>query len=152
MISKALSLVIGASWVTTSTFGLCASSVSFADCDLRLPDVVGLVKDLALQVRAVDDVEVDDADRADAGEREVERDRRAEATGADDEHARFDDLALPGAADLGHDQVAAVAFHHLRCEHRGPAPPASAGMTATSSPSLSGVDSPCRFSISTWFT
>ena len=85
--------------------------------DLSLPDVVGLVEDLALKVRSVDDIEVDDADPADAGEREVECHGRTEPAGADDQHARFDDLALPGAADLRHDQVAAVALDHLRGEH-----------------------------------
>ena len=41
--------------------------------DLALADAVHVVQDLALQVRLVDDVHVDDAERADARGREVER-------------------------------------------------------------------------------
>ena len=47
--------------------------------DLALPDPVGRVDDLALEVGQVDDVEVDDADGPDAGGREVEGGRAAEA-------------------------------------------------------------------------
>ena len=43
--------------------------------NLALTHVVVLVQDLPLQVRQVDGVEVDDADGADAGEAQVERDR-----------------------------------------------------------------------------
>ena len=84
--------------------------------DLGAADVVVLVEDLALEVGAVDDVEVDETDRADAGEGEVEGDGGAEPAGADDEDLRLDDLALPDAGDLGHDEVAAVALDHLRGE------------------------------------
>ena len=45
---------------------------------LRLADVALPVDDLALQVRLVDRVEVDDAQRADAGRRQVQQRRRAE--------------------------------------------------------------------------
>ena len=76
-------------------------------------DVGGLVEDLALEIGAVDDVEVDESQRADAGEGEVESDGGAEPAGANDEHLRFDDFALPDAGDLGHDEVAAVALDHL---------------------------------------
>ena len=81
-----------------------------------LADVVVLVEDLALEVREVDDVEVDDADRADAGEREVERRRAAEAARADDQHLRLHELALTDGADLRHDDVPAVAVDLLRRE------------------------------------
>ena len=43
--------------------------------DLAIADAVDVVQDLALQVRRVDLVHVDDADRADAGRGEVERRR-----------------------------------------------------------------------------
>ena len=66
--------------------------------------------DLPLQVAEVDDVEVDDADSADAGGREVHRCRRAESAGADAQHAAGLQLALPVDADLRHDQMPAVAF------------------------------------------
>ena len=51
-------------------------------------DPVGRMDDLALEVRLVDDVEVDDPDRADPRRGEVEGRRRAEAAGADEEHLR----------------------------------------------------------------
>ena len=41
--------------------------------DLAVADALEVVQDLALQVRRVDDVHVDDAERADAGGGEVER-------------------------------------------------------------------------------
>ena len=41
--------------------------------DLAVADPVDVVEDLALQVRGVDVVHVDDADRADAGGGEVQR-------------------------------------------------------------------------------
>src|SRR5205814_3157960 len=56
------------------------------------------------------DVEVDDADRADAGSREIERDGRAEAARADAEDLRRLQLALPLDADFRQDQVPAVAL------------------------------------------
>ena len=52
---------------------------------LRVAEALGRVDDLALQVRLVDGVVVDDPERADAGGREVERGGRAEAAGADQE-------------------------------------------------------------------
>ena len=65
--------------------------------------------DLTLQVRVVDDVGVDDAERADTGRREIERRRGAEPAGADQEHARVEQLLLALLADLGNQDVARVA-------------------------------------------
>ena len=76
---------------------------------LRLPDVGLAVDDLALQVGLVDDVEVDDAEGADAGGGEVEQRGRAEPAGADDEHLGVLQPLLPGHADVGDDQVPGVA-------------------------------------------
>ena len=45
------------------------------------------MQDLAIQVRPLDDVVVDDADGADARP-EAQQRRAAEAAGADDQHAR----------------------------------------------------------------
>ena len=53
--------------------------------DLAVPHPVGRVDDLALEVADVDDVEVDDADGADARSGEIEHRRRAEATGTDEQ-------------------------------------------------------------------
>ena len=77
---------------------------------LRAPDVGRPVNDLPLQVAEVDDVEVDDAECADAGGSEIHRGRRAKAAGADAKHLRGLQLLLTLDADLGHDQVAAVAL------------------------------------------
>ena len=50
---------------------------------LRVAEPLGRVDDLPLEVRLVDDVVVDDAERADAGGGEVEGSGGAEAAGAD---------------------------------------------------------------------
>ena len=68
------------------------------------------MRDLALEVREVDDVVVDDAERAHPGGREVERGRRAEPAGAEQEHLRVEQLELALEPDLGHQQVARVAL------------------------------------------
>src|SRR5205807_942978 len=57
--------------------------------------VGGGVNDLALQVRVVHDVEIHDAERADAGCAKIERQRRPEASRADAEHFRSLQLQLP---------------------------------------------------------
>ena len=77
--------------------------------DLALADAVDVVEDLALQVGVVDDVHVDDADRADAGRREVQGGRRAEAAGAEEQHLGLEQLLLALLADLGEQEVALVA-------------------------------------------
>ena len=56
--------------------------------------------------------------RADARGGEIERHRRAEAAGADAQDARRLQLALPLEADLGEDQVPAVALVFLRRQRR----------------------------------
>ena len=65
--------------------------------------------DLALQVGQLDVVVVDDADGADAGGGEIQRQRRAEPAGADDQHARGLQLRLAGAAHVLQQDVARVA-------------------------------------------
>ena len=72
---------------------------------LGLAERVRRVDDLALQVGVVDDVGVDDPERADAGRGEVERRGRAEPAGPDQEHARIQELLLPFVADLGDEEV-----------------------------------------------
>ena len=76
--------------------------------DLGPPHGRAAEEDLAVQVALVHHVEVDEPERADAGRRQVEPERRAEAAGADHQHLGRLELALPASADLGHDQVAAV--------------------------------------------
>ena len=82
--------------------------------DLRHTDRLAVVQDLALEVAQVDHVEVHEPDGADSGEGEVERNRAAEATRADDEHLRVHQLALPSAANLRHDDVSAVPLDLFR--------------------------------------
>src|SRR5262249_39377325 len=79
---------------------------------LRLgPADVGVrVQDLALEIRVIDAVEIDDAEFADAGGGEIHGNGRAESAGADAENARGADFLLAGQADLGQDQVPGVPF------------------------------------------
>src|SRR3712207_4406732 len=73
------------------------------------PAHVGLaVDDLALQVGLVDDVELDDAERADAGRGQVHEHGRAETAGADGEHLGVLQPLLTVHPDVGDDQVPAV--------------------------------------------
>ena len=69
--------------------------------DLRRAERVQRVRDLPLQVRLVDDVGVDDPEVADAGRGEVQRGRRAEAAGAEQQDLRVEQLELALLADLG---------------------------------------------------
>ena len=71
--------------------------------DIRLP-----VDDLALQVRLVDDVELNDADGPDTRGREVQQRRRAQPARADHQHTRVLEPLLPVEAEVGDDQMAAV--------------------------------------------
>ena len=67
------------------------------------------VDHLALQVRQVDLVVVDDAERADAGRGEVQGRGRAEPSGAQQQHLRVEQLLLALDADLRDQQVPGVA-------------------------------------------
>ena len=84
--------------------------------DLRHADAVVRVGDLALQVRQVDHVVVDEADRADPRRRQVERRGRAEPAGAEQQHLRVEELHLPLEPDLRDEHVARVALALLRGE------------------------------------
>src|SRR4051794_38386219 len=78
---------------------------------LRPADVGLAMNDLPLQVRLVDDIEVDDTERADAGGREVHQRRRAQTARADDKDLRVLESLLPVHRDVGDDQVPAVPTH-----------------------------------------
>ena len=67
------------------------------------------MKHLALEVRLVDDVVVHDPEPPDSGRRQVERRGRAQSAGADEQHLRVEQPLLAAHADLGDQQVAAVA-------------------------------------------
>ena len=75
-----------------------------------VPTACGVVDDLPLQVGQRHRVVVDDAERADAGGREILQHRRAEPAGADDQHARALQLLLARAADLRQHDVARIAL------------------------------------------
>ena len=66
------------------------------------------MEDLTLQVGGIDLVHVDDADRADASRREVERGRRTEPAGAEQQHLRVEQLGLAFHAHLGQQEMALV--------------------------------------------
>ena len=88
MMPSAFSEVSAVSYVVSSTCGLTSRDAIARGVDLLAADVLGAVQDLALQVGDVDDVEIHEADVADAGGGEVERERRAEPAGADQQDAR----------------------------------------------------------------
>ncbi len=63
---------------------------------------------LPLEVREVDRVVVDDPQRADPGRRQVQRHRRTEPAGAEQQHLGFEQLLLPLEPDLVEEQVTRV--------------------------------------------
>ena len=94
---------------STSTSGFSVLDRALGRVDLGRADAVGRVDDLALEVGDVDHVVVDDAELADAGGRQVERGRRAEPAGAEQQHLRVEQLELALDADLRQQHVARVA-------------------------------------------
>ena len=92
--------------LTTLTSGFSAWIVSSAESTLETPTRCGVVDHLALQVGQVDHVVVDDPERADARCREVERGRRAQAAGAEQQHLGVEQLLLALDADLVEQQMA----------------------------------------------
>ena len=123
---------------TTSTSGLSASIAIFAECGLRHPDPVGVVDHLALEVRLVDDVVVDDAERAHAGRGQVQRGRRAEPAGAEQQHLRVEQLELALDPDLGEQGVARVAHPLVAGQAGGVDGGSPASSQATIPPSTDG--------------
>ena len=107
--SITLSLSSRTSCTTTLTSGLTSAIDSCADCGLGLADVGLAVDDLALQVGLVDGVELDDAERADPGRGQVQQRRAAQPAGPDHQHPGVLQPLLPVHADVGDDQVPAVA-------------------------------------------
>src|SRR5437899_1159016 len=102
------------------------------DCDVRV-DVVqplarglglgpaqrrGPVHDLALQVAGVDDIEVDDAEGAHTGCSEIQRGRRPEASGADQENACRAKRGLTLETYIGKGEVPRVPQQLLVRQHR----------------------------------
>ena len=95
--------------------------------DLRHADALGVVDHLALEVGKVDHVVVDDPERADAGGGEVQRGRRAEPAGAEQQHLGVEQLLLALDPDLGQQQMARVAVALLGGQGARAARPRSRG-------------------------
>ena len=106
-------------YFTTFDVGVERLDLLLGGVDLRHADAIGGVDDLALQVGDVDDVVVDDAQRPDARGGEVERGRRAQAAGAEQQHLGVEQLLLALGADLGEQEVARVALALLGREALG---------------------------------
>src|SRR5215207_4704876 len=84
-------------YLTTSTSGLSALIVAWAESTFGVPIVV-----------------VDDAERPHPGRGEVERRRSAQPAGAEQQHLRVEQLGLAVGPHLGQQDVAAVALLLLR--------------------------------------
>src|SRR5690606_1565857 len=78
--------------------------------ELLAPNIRRAVNDLAVQIRHVDYVEIDDADFPDAGRSEIEGERRAEATGTYEQHGGGFELLLSGEPERREREVAAVSL------------------------------------------
>src|SRR5688572_363209 len=77
--------------------------------DFRLADVARVVENLSLQIRDIYAVVIDHSDSPHSGGGEVQRRRRSQTSGTDQQHARRADLLLTRRADLSQSQVPAVA-------------------------------------------
>jgi hypothetical protein len=66
------------------------------------------VEDLPLEVREINDIAVDQSNRADAGRGQVQSSRRSQPSGSDKEHFGLAEFQLALAADILQDDVTAV--------------------------------------------
>ena len=87
--------------------------------DLRAAHVGGAEEHLPLEIAQVDPIEIDDADAADSGGRQVHSQRGAETAGSDDQGTRRAQPNLALHAHLGQREVAAVARDLLRVQLAG---------------------------------
>ena len=90
-------------------FGIQIAQTVRGGFDFRPAHVAGAEKHLPLKIREIDNIEIYQADAADARRRKIKPERRAQPAGADAENFRLLELELPVHADFGHDQVPAVA-------------------------------------------
>ncbi len=104
---------------TTFTSGLSASIVRCADATFGSPSRSVEWTIWRCRFESSTTSGVDDPERPDARGREVQRGRRAEAAGADQEDARVEQPLLTLLADLGDEQVARVALALRRRERDG---------------------------------
>jgi hypothetical protein len=87
--------------------------------NLWFANIVGREDHLALQIRQRHIVIVDDTKRADSGGGKVKQNRRAEAAGADDQHARGLEFGLARSSHFAQHNVAGIAFEFFGIEHQG---------------------------------
>ena len=69
-----------------------------------------------MQIRQIDNIEVDESERAHSGGREIERHRRPQSSRPNEEHARFLERALSGITYLRQENVAAISNQLLACQ------------------------------------
>ena len=100
-------------------FGVVRKDVVLGRLHLGATHVGRMVQNLPLQVGKLHNVEIDDADFADAGQRQVYGGGGAEAASPDNQRAGFHHLALAGAAHILHDDVSAVAFDLIWGQAKG---------------------------------
>ena len=122
MISRTFSDVSRSAYLFDLHAGVDRLDRDLGGVDLGLADAVDRVQDLALEVRDVDDVGVDDPEGADARCGQVDRGRRAEPARADQEHLRVEQPELALLADLRDEHVAAVALELLGVQGARDAP------------------------------
>src|SRR5439155_14075580 len=84
--------------------------------DLRPPHVARVVQELSLEVRDIDPVEIDDAQRPHARRGEIHRRRRPQSAGPYAEDLRIQQLALSRRPDLRKDYVARIPKDLVLCE------------------------------------
>ncbi len=85
--------------------------------DLRVADLRRAMNDLPLQIGQRDGVVVDDAERADAGGREIEQDRSPQPARPDHQDARTLERRLAGPAHLAQHDVAGIALEFIGVQH-----------------------------------
>ncbi|MNQ76996.1 hypothetical protein D3C85_918500 [compost metagenome] len=76
---------------------------------LGAAQALAIEQDLARQIAGIQDVAIGEPQRAHSGPGEIERQRRAEATEADDQHRGALEPRLPLLPDLGEHQLPAIA-------------------------------------------
>ncbi len=139
-IVSALSAVSRCWTAATSTCGLSARTKSAASCAFGSSHLIVAEDGLTLQVRAIDDVVVDDRQASDAGAGEARDDRAADAARTDDCDACRLQPALPDAADLREDDLPCVALQLVVAEfgHRPvlPNPPLPRAVSSSSCTSV----------------
>ena len=79
----------------------------------------GMVQHLALQVGQIHHIQIHDADRPHAGQRQIDGARRAQPAGADNQGAGLHQRPLPAGADIAHNDMPAIAFDLFRGKRQG---------------------------------